>query len=213
MQMAMLKDLAGAWMQGVRDILSAIPYNANDVWVHSDTALMPRHRATWASWNFMGRTGEDDAAVCVTYWVNRLQTLPKETPDIFVTLNPLTPPAADKVHRQLSLAHPMYGFSTYKAQAKLPYVQVGMVLQTHRNAIAPRRTIQYLYPRILGSRPHRDSCLRAREASTMRAHGVGMVSMRMASTLALPLLRPWGPGYPGNPGRRRRRSACWTRYA
>lgn len=42
-------------MQDVRDVLAAIPYNENDVWLHTDATLMPRNRAAWASWNFLGR--------------------------------------------------------------------------------------------------------------------------------------------------------------
>jgi predicted NAD/FAD-binding protein len=41
------------------DVLRAIPYNDNDVWLHTDEALMPRCRKTWASWNFLGRSGAD----------------------------------------------------------------------------------------------------------------------------------------------------------
>ena len=36
------------------------------------------------------------------------QELPSGAPDMFVTLNPLHPPAADKVIRRLSLAHPVF---------------------------------------------------------------------------------------------------------
>ena len=40
----------------------------------SDSSLMPRNRKTWASWNLIGRSdAKDTAAVCVTYYVNRLQ--------------------------------------------------------------------------------------------------------------------------------------------
>jgi predicted NAD/FAD-binding protein len=42
-------------MQDVRDVLAAIPYNENDVWLHTDASLMPHSRTAWASWNFMGR--------------------------------------------------------------------------------------------------------------------------------------------------------------
>lgn len=44
----------------------------------------------------------------VSYWLNRLQHLPPEAPEMFVTLNPPNPPAADKVIRRLQLAHPVY---------------------------------------------------------------------------------------------------------
>ena len=59
----------------MRELLGAIPYGTNEVYLHTDEALMPRRRATWASWNFLGssRPGSEDAAVCVTYWLNNLQ--------------------------------------------------------------------------------------------------------------------------------------------
>ena len=35
---------------------------------------MPRNRKTWSSWNLIGRSdAADTSAVCVTYYVNRLQ--------------------------------------------------------------------------------------------------------------------------------------------
>ena len=62
-------------MQAMREVLEACPYGDNDVYLHTDPALMPVRRATWASWNFLGASGQDgaDAAVCVSYWVNNLQ--------------------------------------------------------------------------------------------------------------------------------------------
>ncbi len=61
---------------------------------YTDPALMPKDRKVWASWNFLGTSGaeQDTAAVCVSYWANRLQHLPQGAPDIFVTLNPPKPP-------------------------------------------------------------------------------------------------------------------------
>lgn len=45
-------------VQELRDVLRAIPYNDNDVWLHTDESLMPRARKTWASWNFLGRSAD-----------------------------------------------------------------------------------------------------------------------------------------------------------
>lgn len=39
-------------------MLEGIPYADNDVFLHTDESLMPRNRKTWASWNFLGRSGE-----------------------------------------------------------------------------------------------------------------------------------------------------------
>lgn len=50
---------------------------SNDVYLHTDETLMPRLKKAWSSWNFLGAssgaTAGDDAAVCVTYWLNKLQ--------------------------------------------------------------------------------------------------------------------------------------------
>jgi hypothetical protein len=67
-----------AWKQELREVLAGIPYSINNVFLHMDTALMPRNRALWASWNCLSSSGADsaEAAVCVTYWLNHLQNLP-----------------------------------------------------------------------------------------------------------------------------------------
>ena len=49
------RSCRGDALQAVREVLQAIPYSENDVWVHTDKQLMPRRRETWASWNFLGR--------------------------------------------------------------------------------------------------------------------------------------------------------------
>ena len=35
-----------------RDVLGAMPYQTNDVVLHTDTALLPRRKRAWASWNY-----------------------------------------------------------------------------------------------------------------------------------------------------------------
>ena len=61
-------------VQEVRAALAQLPYNTNDVYLHTDASLMPRDRAVWASWNVVGSSkASSEAAVCVTYWANRLQ--------------------------------------------------------------------------------------------------------------------------------------------
>ena len=116
--------------QAVRDVLEAIPYSQNDVWVHSDSKLMPKLKETWASWNCIGKSDAgENAEVCVSYWANRLQTLPKGAPDVFVTLNPIEEPEKKKVYRQLKLEHPVFSFDSYHAQQRLPDIQVTTTLK------------------------------------------------------------------------------------
>lgn len=86
---------------------------------------MPKRKACWASWNFIGGSPQADpsAAVCVSYWVNHLQALPATAPDLFVTLNPPHPPKESTVYRKLSLSHPELGFASWRAQARIPEMQ------------------------------------------------------------------------------------------
>lgn len=69
-------------MQAVRAVLGAVPYADNAAYLHTDAALMPRRRKTWASWNCIQGlgAGADEQAVCVTYWLNNLQDLPPGAP-------------------------------------------------------------------------------------------------------------------------------------
>ncbi|EOD40335.1 hypothetical protein EMIHUDRAFT_454253 [Emiliania huxleyi CCMP1516] len=108
-----------------RAVLGAIRYSSNEVYVHTDASLMPRARATWASWNCIKteRPDEATAAVCVSYWVNLLQNLPAGTPDLFVTLNPPSPPDAAKTVRRVQLAHPLFDGAAVAAQARVGGLQ------------------------------------------------------------------------------------------
>ncbi len=109
----------------ILDVLRGIPYSENDVWLHTDPSLMPRDRKSWASWNCLtGSAAEaQDRPVCVSYWVNSLQSLPTSAPDLFVTLNPVHEPAEGTVHRRLKLAHPIFGPESVSSQARVPQVQ------------------------------------------------------------------------------------------
>ncbi|MBL7250020.1 NAD(P)/FAD-dependent oxidoreductase [Alloalcanivorax sp. C16-2] len=69
-----------------RDCLARLPYQSNEVVLHTDTRLLPRHRRVWSSWNALLGAGRDDEPVQVTYNMNILQGL--RAPETFcVTLN------------------------------------------------------------------------------------------------------------------------------
>ncbi len=102
-----------------RELLGAITYTRNLTVMHTDPALMPRRRRAWSAWNYMGLTGADGRpALCVSYWMNRLQGLSPDR-DIFVTLNPTTPPAPDTVIRSEVFEHPLFDGPALAAQARL----------------------------------------------------------------------------------------------
>jgi predicted NAD/FAD-binding protein len=112
--LAMLSDADNA----ERRLLSAFRYERNLAILHSDNRLMPRTRRAWSSWNFLEDKQAEQSRVCVTYWMNRLQSLRGTTP-LFVTLNPNRQPAEGSIHRSFLYDHPMYDQAAIRAQRML----------------------------------------------------------------------------------------------
>ncbi|WP_018388286.1 NAD(P)/FAD-dependent oxidoreductase [Ancylobacter sp. FA202] len=100
-----------------RDLLGAFRYSRNEAVLHADNRLMPRRRAAWAAWNYLADR-RADPKLCVTYWMNRLQAIPESNP-LFVTLNPVEPPAEDKVFYRASYEHPLFDSGAMAAQERL----------------------------------------------------------------------------------------------
>ena len=102
-----------------RALIGAFSYIRNHAVLHSDESLMPRRRKTWSAWNYVGqcRTG-GDRALCVTYWMNLLQGLPRASP-LFVTLNPVRAPDPAKVIRREVYDHPLFDAAAMTAQKSL----------------------------------------------------------------------------------------------
>ncbi len=106
-----------------RAILSAVRYQPNEAWLHTDAALLPRERSAWAAWNYLsGSPRADGRPVAVSYLLNKLQPLPCRAP-VVVTLNPVREPRADTVLRRISYAHPVFDQAAVAAQEALPRVQ------------------------------------------------------------------------------------------
>jgi predicted NAD/FAD-binding protein len=103
-------------------ILSAIRYQPNRAVLHTDAALMPARRRAWAAWNYLSDGRPGAPAVSVTYWLNRLQPLPFQTP-VFVSLNPLTEPAPGALIREIQYAHPIFDSAATRAQRRLESLQ------------------------------------------------------------------------------------------
>ncbi|MCO5297349.1 MAG: FAD-dependent oxidoreductase [Fimbriimonadaceae bacterium] len=84
--------------------LSAFPYQPNDVVLHTDTSVLPRSKAAWASWNYHAGT-QPDAPAAVTYHMNLLQSL-RSTSTFCVSLNERGI-APEKVLRRFTYHHPV----------------------------------------------------------------------------------------------------------
>ena len=97
-------------------LLSSFRYTRNEVVLHCDSALMPKRKRVWSSWNYISPNGSGDLSV--TYWMNRLQNLPAETP-LFVTLNPARDPRHGSIVRTETYEHPQFDANTMKSQRNL----------------------------------------------------------------------------------------------
>jgi predicted NAD/FAD-binding protein len=110
-----------------REILGAIPYQENQVVLHTDTAMLPRRRKVWASWNY--RIPRDERqAVAVTYDMNILQSL-HAAEEYCVTLNQTEKIDAEKVVRRLVYAHPVYTPAGLAAQQR--HHEISGLKRTH----------------------------------------------------------------------------------
>ena len=103
-------------------LLGAFRYTPNRAVLHSDPKLMPKRRAVWSSWNYLGDREDVSNDVCVTYWMNRLQTL-GTCRDLFVTLNPRREPAPGTVIRTEHYDHPVFTLEALRAQRELASLQ------------------------------------------------------------------------------------------
>ncbi len=99
-----------------RDILGAIPYQHNEAVLHTDTALLPRRRLAWASWNYHLSACPTDP-VAVTYHMNQLQGL-QAPAEFCVTLNRTHAIDPAKVLRRIGYHHPRFTAAAVEAQAR-----------------------------------------------------------------------------------------------
>lgn len=95
--------------------LSAIEYQPNDIILHADTSIMPKRRATWASWVYTEDKGSVSDRIDLTYWMNSLQPIPMD--DLhFVTLNTKRTIRQELIYDQVTLRHPVYDLEALAAQ-------------------------------------------------------------------------------------------------
>ena len=99
-----------------RTVLSAIPYQPNEVVLHTDTRLLPRRKLAWAAWNYQVPAHPQDR-VAVTYNMNILQNL--QAPVTFcVTLNPTRHIDPTRILARMTYQHPVFSPSSVAAQRR-----------------------------------------------------------------------------------------------
>lgn len=99
-----------------RGLLSAIPYQENEVTLHMDASIMPTNPKIWASWNVLRPYGSED--YIVTYCMNLLQNIEAPAP-LLVSLNASSRIDKDKVLLRRHYHHPVYTPESLRAQQKL----------------------------------------------------------------------------------------------
>lgn len=100
-------------------ILGAIPYQSNQVVLHTDETLLPKAKRAWASWNYLlhSGAGAKERPSSVTYDMNILQGI--EAPVTFcVTLNNTAAIARDKILGEYSYSHPVYSVASLAARSR-----------------------------------------------------------------------------------------------
>ena len=102
-------------------ILGAIPYQTNDVVLHTDARLLPRNRKAWAAWNAHVPRDPSDACT-VSYCMNLLQGIDAPQP-LVVTLNRTHAIDPSHILRRMSYAHPVYTHASVAAQGRRYVIQ------------------------------------------------------------------------------------------
>lgn len=109
------------------DILAAIPYQSNQVVLHSDLRLLPKLRRAWASWNYiLLNHGEDNVAL--TYNMNILQKLNSAT-TFCVTVNAGASIDPQKIYGEYHYSHPMFTGDSVNAQER--WAEISGINHTH----------------------------------------------------------------------------------
>lgn len=99
-----------------RDVLGAMPYQRNEVVLHTDRRLLPTRRKAWAAWNAFV-PADPEAECSVSYSMNLLQGF--ESPEPFVvSLNRTAAIDPAKVIAKMTYHHPVYTHASVAAQER-----------------------------------------------------------------------------------------------
>jgi len=101
-------------------LLATFRYQPNVATLHTDTAVMPRTRLAWSSWNYeIARDDAGQVSTATHYWMNSLQGV-SDRANYFVTINRPESIAPEKVLRRIDYEHPLFSLDAVRAQAEIP---------------------------------------------------------------------------------------------
>ena len=97
-------------------VLEAMPYQMNEVILHTDESMLPRLRRTWSSWNYLLNNYQQEQAT-LTYNMNILQGI-KAPVTFCVTLNNGKAINPQKILATFQYAHPVFTCESLLAQQR-----------------------------------------------------------------------------------------------
>lgn len=109
------------------DVLGQFPYEPNEAVLHTDSSVLPKRRATWSSWNYRIRKGQD-AKATLTYDMNILQGIQSDA-RFCVTLNDTANIDEASILGRYQYSHPI--FTTQRAAAQKRHDEL---IRTHRTS-------------------------------------------------------------------------------
>ncbi|WP_339803633.1 FAD-dependent oxidoreductase [uncultured Marinobacter sp.] len=110
------------------EVLAAIPYQDNDVVLHTDASVLPSNRRAWAAWNyFIPR--QPDEPVSVSYNMNILQNFQEAPETLCVTLNRTRDIDPERIIERYSYSHPVFSLPAVAAQQR--YQDIGNRNRSH----------------------------------------------------------------------------------
>lgn len=98
-------------------VLGAIPYQMNDVLLHTDERLMPKKKLAWAAWNYHIPQRHSEHGM-VTYNMNILQNFDDAPETLLLTLNRSQEIDPNKIIKQYQYAHPVFTLDGMTAQGR-----------------------------------------------------------------------------------------------
>ncbi|MFM2477837.1 NAD(P)/FAD-dependent oxidoreductase [Celerinatantimonas sp. MCCC 1A17872] len=102
-----------------KELLQALRYQSNEVFLHQDESLLPSIEKARASWNYRitPQGHGDDLPASVSYYMNRLQGFHSELPFV-VTLNPSEAIDSATILGHYQYDHPLFDCKTSYYQGK-----------------------------------------------------------------------------------------------